>query len=304
MGLPPEQVRHALGIAEYHAPNLPMMRDIDHPGMVKHGIGWGAMTGVMSAELAARGFTGIPSILGFEQYADWVSDFGETYLMVDGVAWKDQGFACCSWAHAAMAGARQLVDTHDIPLDEIARIHVEGFHETVRLGTRLPTTTEEAQFNLAWPVAAMLIDGAVGPSQTLEHRLSDPQIRALAEKVEVVESEELNELCRLFELGDPRGRFASTVRITLEDGMSYHSGMVEAGETHPQPGWDRQRMEEKFRWLAAHVMEEVQAQDLLDTLWGFERVSSVRAFTNHLMQGYLEDRASKRLLDRFPDHGL
>ena len=41
-----EQIGHALGIAEYHAPNVPMMRDIADPAMVKHGIGWGAMTGV------------------------------------------------------------------------------------------------------------------------------------------------------------------------------------------------------------------------------------------------------------------
>ena len=42
MRLTPEQAGHALGIAEYHAGNLPMMRDVDDPGMVKHGIGWGA----------------------------------------------------------------------------------------------------------------------------------------------------------------------------------------------------------------------------------------------------------------------
>ena len=63
MGLDQETIKNALGIAEYHAPNLPMMRDIDHPSMVKHGIGWGAMNGIVSAQLAERGFTGVPSIL-------------------------------------------------------------------------------------------------------------------------------------------------------------------------------------------------------------------------------------------------
>jgi len=48
--LPQEQIKHALGIAEYHAPKLPMMWDIDHPAMVKHGIGWGAMNGIVSAQ--------------------------------------------------------------------------------------------------------------------------------------------------------------------------------------------------------------------------------------------------------------
>jgi 2-methylcitrate dehydratase PrpD len=278
MGLTPEQAQHALGIAEYHAPNLPMMRDVDHPAMVKHGIGWGAMTGIVSAQLAGRGFTGIPSILGFEKYHDWVSDIGQDYLMVDGVAWKGQGFACCSWAHAPMIGAAGLVEKYGIDLDDIAQIHVAGFHETVRLGTRLPTTTEEAQFNVAWPVAAMLVYGEVGPAQTLESRLDDPQIRNLAQKVTLEESEELNELCRLYELGDPQGRFAGIVRIRLNDGREFDSGMVESGEQHPPVGWDEAVMESKFRWLAQYVLEDDQIDPLLDVLWHFDEVSDVREF--------------------------
>jgi 2-methylcitrate dehydratase PrpD len=282
MDLTAEQAQHALGIAEYHAPNLPMMRDIDHPAMVKHGIGWGAMTGVTSAELASVGFTGIPSILGFETYQDWVSDFGKDYLMVDGVAWKSKGFACCSWAHAAMDGAHSLVNQHEIALQDIATIRVDGFHETVRLGTRLPATTEEAQFNVAWPLAAMLVDGEVGPNQTLEPRLKDPQIVNLAQKVQIHESDELNELRRLYEMGDPRGRFAGIVTITLNDGTAFNSGLVEADEQHPPVGWDDDRIAEKFRWLTGHIMDEARAEQLLEMLWHFDDVSDVREFARVL----------------------
>jgi len=70
MGLDEDTIKQALGIAEYHAPNLPMERDLVDPAMVKHGHGWGAMTGIVAAELAERGFTGIPSFLGFEEYQD------------------------------------------------------------------------------------------------------------------------------------------------------------------------------------------------------------------------------------------
>lgn len=181
-----------------------------------------------------------------------------------------------------MEGAHRLVKEHSIHLDDIAKIHVVGFHETVRLGTRLPTTTEEAQFNTAWPLAAMLVDGEVAPDQTLEHRLNDPQIRSLAQKVEIEESEELNELCRLYELGDPRGRFASIVRIRLNDGREFDSGMTESGEKHPQPGWDESVMEEKFRWLVGYVLDEARIDMLLDTLWHFEDLPSVREFTQML----------------------
>ncbi len=291
--LPQEQIKHALGIAEYHAPNLPMMRGIDHPAMVKHGIGWGAMNGIVSAQLAQRGFTGIPSILGFERYRDWVADgstepssraqaeglaevIGQHYVMVDGVVFKE--YACCAWTHPALDAVRGLLRQHDFGVDDIVHIRVEGFHETVRLGTKLPTTTEEAQFNLAWPLAVFLLDGEIGPDQMLEHRFDDERVRALANKIELVESEELNELSRRMAVGDPSGKYAAAVTITLDDGRQFASGIADGGIRYPQ-GWDRSRVEEKFRWLAGHVLEEARIEPLVDMVWHFEDVDDVHELT-------------------------
>jgi 2-methylcitrate dehydratase PrpD len=282
MSLPESQVKHALGIAEYHAANLPMMRDVDNPGMVKHGIEWAAMTGITAAELASRGFTGIPSILSLDEYQEWGRDIGQNYLMVDGVAWKSARYACCGWAHAGVEGARRLVQENQIPLDEIAHILVEGSHGTMRLGTRLPTTTEEAQFNQAWPLAAMLVDGEIGPNQMLEHRLSDLQIRELAQKVEVVETEEMESLCRLFEQGDPNGRFASVVTISLKNGRVFNSGMVDGGLRFPPSDWNQERMVDKFRWLANHVLDAQSVESTLDVLFHFDTLSTVRQLTGQL----------------------
>jgi 2-methylcitrate dehydratase PrpD len=280
LGLEPEQIKNALGIADYHAPNLPMMRDIDDPAMVKHGIGWGAMTGISAAQLAARGFTGVPSLLGLDAYADWVGDIGQHYIMAGGIAWK--GYACCAWDHAAMKAARQLVAAHHIQLAQIARVSVEAPYETLRLGTRLPQTTEEAQFNLAWPVAALLVDGEVGPAQILGHRLDDPQIRSLAEKVEVVEAKDLSELYTLAYKGDPRGMYAARVTITLHDGTNYKSGVVQGNINYPQQGWDEERLADKFRWLAGHVLDRARIEDLIQMLWHFEELPEVGHFTKLL----------------------
>ena len=156
MRLTPEQAGHALGIAEYHAGNLPMMRDVDDPGMVKHGIGWGALTGVTAAGLAARGYTGIPTLLAFPEYQAWATDIGQNYLMAEGVAWKPARYACCGWAHAGVEGARRLVQEHVIILDDIARIVVAGSKSTVRLGTRSrppprkPNSTRRGRWPRCW----------------------------------------------------------------------------------------------------------------------------------------------------------
>ncbi len=269
------QTKNALGIAEYHAPNLPMMRDIAHPAMVKHGIGWAVLTGISAAELASCGFSGIPTLFSFEKYREWIADIGRHTIMVDGVGWKAKGYACCGWAHAAVEGSKKLVDDHKIDPKQIERIIVETFKEAAALGTRLPATTEEAQFNLAWPVAAMLVDGEIGPAQTVQGRLQDETIRSLAAKVEIVESEEMNELCRLFKEGDPRGRFASRVILILKDGTRLDSGLVGGGLAYPPAGWDQPRMEEKFHWLVDPVLGRDRADKLIELVWSFEEQPSM-----------------------------
>ena len=281
MGLSADETRQALGIAEYHAPNLPMMRDIDHPAMVKHGIGWGAMTGIVAAQLAARGFTGVPSLLGFDAYEEWVSDIGQNYIVVEGLARK--GYACCAWVHAALTGAGQLMEAHGFAAEEISHVRVEMFHEAFCLGAKLPTTTEEAQFNVAWPLAALLVDGEVGPEQMLEHAFGNPRLRALAERIEVVETEELNELYRLATHADPRGKYASRVTIELRDGRVLDSGMVEGEINYPQRCWDEPGLEHKFRWLAAHVLDGTRADAVVDMVWHLEDIPNVRELTQLLV---------------------
>jgi 2-methylcitrate dehydratase PrpD len=124
-------------------------------------------------------------------------------------------------------------------------------------------------------VAAMLADGQIGPAQTLEHRLQDENIRKLAAKVEVYESEELNELCRLFRAGDARGRFASRVTLVLDDGRRLDSGLVDGGLSYPPVGWDRGRMEEKFHWLVDPVLGKNRANELVELVWSFDEQAGV-----------------------------
>jgi len=281
-GLNEEQIGHALGIADYHAPNLPMMRDIDNPAMVKHGIGWGAMNGILSAQLAARGFTGIPSLFGLEEYQDWVTDVGHHYVMADGLAWKR--YACCAWDHAAILGADQLMREHGFKAEDVAAVRVETFHETVRLGTELPATTEEAQFNLAWPLAAYIVDGVIGPNQILEPALEREDIRDLAKRIEVVEAEELNELYHLACQGDPRGKYASKVIVDLHNGRTLETAQVEGEINFPQRTWDDESLEDKFRWLTGHVIEEDRIDALIDMIWRFETIQDVQELTQLLAE--------------------
>jgi 2-methylcitrate dehydratase PrpD len=283
MQLDHETTKQALGIAEYHAPNLPMMRDIDHPAMVKHGIGWGAMNGIVSAELAQRGFTGVPSIFGFDQYQDWIRDIGREFIMVDGVTFKR--WSCCAWGHPALSAVQQLMEQNDwgdsLNAGDVEKIRIYTFHEGFRLSQRQPESTEEAQFSIKWPVATLLLDGRVGPDQVLAHRFTDERVRALVDRIEVVQDPEVERMYRLFCTSvdeHPDARFTSRVEITLADGRHLASELVDRVDTHLAPT----EVDAKFRWLASYVLEEGQVDALAHLIWDFDQVADVKALTRLL----------------------
>ena len=261
------QISNALGIAEYHSPNAPMMRDIYNPTMVKHAVSWGAMNGVTSALLAQKGYTGMPSLLGMDKYIDWVSDLGDLYWMADWVFHKE--WASCAWGHAAGVAALKLLDEHNIEPAQIKAVRVKTFEEAVSLYQDYPSTTEEAQFSVKWPLACLIIDRELGPDQILEKRFSDPQVRALFDKIEMIVDPEVNKLYE--EMKEMDLRMHSAVEITIQDGRIFDSGLVEREADR----YSDEDLEKKFRKLAAFVTEPGTIDKLVDLVRNFARVKNM-----------------------------
>ena len=284
MGLTQSQMGNALGTAEYHSPDLPMMRDIDQPSMVKHGMGIGAMTGIMSARLASLGFTGVPSILFFDEYADWVQDIGTRHLISRGMMWKR--FSCCAWAHPLLHAVKKATQGVEFEPESVRRVIVTAYREACRLGGRLPRTTEEAQFNLAWPIACLLVHGEVAPEHVLEPALADPLKRELARKVEFHESQEFTRLYDLSEADDPAGRELAEVTVELADGTCLQSGRVES-EVHSN--WPWADVEAKFRWLTRGLLSEQCTESLIQQVRNLDQLDDLRALTGVAARGVTED---------------
>ena len=274
MGLEAPQIWHALGIAEYHSPNLPMMRDAVAPAMVKHGVGWAAMSGILAAGLAQAGFTGIASLLSFEKYRDWVSDIGQNYLSVGGAMFKEH--ALCGWSHAAVEAVKLLKQRYAVRPADIEHIRLEGFYELVLLGSKPPKTTEEAQYNTGWGMTMQILDGEVGPRQLLEDRLRDPVALELLSKIELVEAERFNEEGMRASLGDAEAEFRCQAEMTLKDGRKLDSGRV-AGHNKYATQWSDEQLQNKFRWLARTVLGDVEVERMLDMAWNLEKVEHVSA---------------------------
>ncbi|CAN7681395.1 MmgE/PrpD family protein [Bosea sp. LjRoot237] len=190
LGLDRERTRHALGIAEYHGPRSQMMRCIDHPTMVKDGSGWGALAGVSAAYLARDGFTGAPAITmeAPDQAAIW-ADLGEHGLILDQYF---KPWPVCRWAQPAIEAASRLLSGHALAASDIERIEVDTFHEAVRLGAQLPTTTEAAQYAIGYPLAAYIVRGQLGADEIGADGLGDPAIHGMLLRVRLIEETEFS----------------------------------------------------------------------------------------------------------------
>ncbi|WP_085906943.1 MmgE/PrpD family protein [Kiloniella majae] len=185
-----EQTRHALGIAEYHGPRSQMMRCIDHPTMLKDGSGWGAMAGVSAAYLARSGFTGAPAItLENEDVIPYWDDFYERWEIL---AQYFKPYPVCRWAQPAIQAVSDLMEQKSLHHHEIQAIEIRTFHEGVCLGGHAPTTTEEAQYAIAFPVAALIVRGTLGANEISPDSLRDPLILALSQKISLREKDEYN----------------------------------------------------------------------------------------------------------------
>jgi len=271
LGLNSEKIKHALGIADYFAPNLPMMRDIDHPAMVKHGMGWGAMSGIMAAELASDGFTGVPSLLGSKKYKEWVSTIGQEYIIVDGVTFKR--FSSCLWGHPTFLAAQKIVEKHNITPSNIERIRVKGFHEMIRLYSKHPETEEQAQFSVIWPLAAFLASGEVGPEQMLKKRFDDPEITDLACRIEMVESKKMNQLHESTIYPCEVEITLKAERVTYSSGIQFYSNSEVTGEFGDM--WEVDEVIEKFKKICRTVIDEETIEKCIHMVENFNALQNV-----------------------------
>ena len=263
LNLSSTQILNAMGAAEYHAPIAPMMKGIDTPSMGKDSIGWGCMVAVMSALMAQDGFTGVRPLFDDAPDAALVKNLGNNWEILN-LYFKP--YAACRWGQPAVAGALKIIRQHQLPPDKIQHIRVRTFEAATRLPNGHPRDTEEAQYNLAFPVAAALLDGEVGPNQVLPPRVYAPELLALMDRVST-------EVAPEFEAEFPAKAPAEVV-VETTAGQTYKSGRIEAlwepPDTLPTDG----ELEAKFRWLAGPVISDKKAEKLINQIWEADRCTS------------------------------
>ena len=259
-----DQIRQAAGIGEYHGPRSQMMRCIDHPTMVRDGVGWGAPSGVTAAYLAMEGFTGAPALTceGDEGAAFW-ADLGTGWRLVDHTHYK--AYPCCRWAHPSLDAVAALQAEHGFTHEDIARVEIRTFHYATRLAGHAPKTQDEFAYAIAFPVAAMLVRGQVGVAELSDAALSDPDILALSHKVTLIDDDEMTRIST-----DKRW---AQVSITLTDGRRFEDAPRSPRGDADLPLPDAE-IRAKYDQLARPVLGQARADEIAALAMEFDALDA------------------------------
>lgn len=185
----PETTADALSIAEFNAPQTPILRSVAAPGsgMTKDGVGWGGYVGTMAASMAERGFEGSGTVFD-ESESDAAASLGETYEIMDAYF---KPYSCCRWIHPGIDAVRSLYDEHDIDPGDILAVRVHTFENAMELRTSRPESADEGEYSYPYVLATVLREQTFTPEHLQDDALGDEAVHELADRIEFVHDESL-----------------------------------------------------------------------------------------------------------------
>jgi 2-methylcitrate dehydratase PrpD len=252
-------MKNALGIAEAYAPLIPEIRAVEDPAMApKDGIAWGAMVGTSAALLAQKGFTGSPSLLGDSKRNRDVFTLGKDYKIM---RLYFKRYPCCRWAHPAIDGILKVMEQENLTHREISSINIKTISEAVSLYSIPPSSLENAEYNVVYPVAVAAIYREFTPKYLEERYFNKKEIHRLMKKIVIIEDpkiqKEFPEQCM------------AEIELITNQRRKFHSGLISARGDFDHP-LSEQELEDKFIDITRNILDEKQIHALIGIAKNFE----------------------------------
>ena len=232
-GLSGDEIKNALGLAEYFAPQAPQDLSLGSPSSMKEGMAWSAYSAITISELAGLGFDGMdPSLLDSPYFNDLGKNWEicSTYFKM---------YACCRFSHPVLDGLADLVK-NGVAWQDIETITVTSFAKAMLLDHLTPENPVAAMYSIPFIVASFLVNNKVEVEEVSGRSLTDPRVLELAKKVKLVEDPALT---RQFPL-----KCLARVSITLKNGDVLSNSTLSA-KGDPADPYSTEELKQKFLML-------------------------------------------------------
>jgi 2-methylcitrate dehydratase PrpD len=267
-----DRTRMALGIAGSQAAglrrNFGTMTKPFHPGNA-------ARSGVVAAQLAARGFTADPDIIeGRQGYAD---NFGGAKCNLPGVTQhlgklfhlasegtRIKPWPCCGGNHQTLTGLLDLLRTETVGADDVALIEHIGpnvpctgalLRDTVHQGL-------EGKFCLPYVIAAAVVDGKVDLETFTDKRAQRGDLQAFMARVRLVRNPDVAMRRPHIADGNPEAR----LRVHMRDGRVHDVVLPPARHLTGDAVVDKFRANAGVVFDPARVGRSIELVQRLDTM--------------------------------------
>jgi 2-methylcitrate dehydratase PrpD len=249
--------------------------------------GFSARNGLFAALVAAGGYTGIKRV--FERpYGGFLSMFGEGHaprpheICADlGSRWETQNivlkpYAAMGGVHASLDGIFALMAEKPIRADSVLSIDIELSHALYHHGwwkLERPVTPIAAQMNVAYAVAAAILDGEAMVAQFAPGRIDRDDIWALIPRITAHHNPE-------FDKGGEATRYNMRMAVQLTDGTR-REHFTATTKTISQP-LSRAGTLAKFNTLTRDLIDSERRDRIVECVLGIETLSDTTTLSELL----------------------
>ena len=285
LGLSQDQLAHVVAMAVVPNNVLRQVRLERFTAWKEVASGNSARAALFAALLARDGMEG--PYLPFQGKAGWADNIAGGPLSFDNLG-KDYKILyarprlrpAMGETHASIYAAEKLGPLRN--MNDVREVKVEVYKRAKDLvGTGWhfwnPDTRETADHSLPYVVAAGLMDGAVTPRSFHDDRLWSPELRALLQKIDVVENPGFTEAYHRV----PREQRAR-VSVYMQAGECL---VGEAGGDAEDLAVAKSddRIVDKFRGMAEPLLGRKSADKLLERLWCLEDIDDIARIAEWLV---------------------
>jgi len=277
LGLNAKKMNHCFGTAGSQAAGL---WEFMYDGAMSKTLhtGKACMNGILSAELAARGFTGASKILegdkGFlkavapEYHLEAIlKDLGRPYKIMEN---SFKPYACCRHTHPAIYAVQELIKEHGLSAQAVESITDWTYSTAVDLTDNpSPLTLYGHKFSLQYCIAAALTYENVLDDVFDDEKVNGELVREIMKKVKVVLDPELDAEYK----ADP-AKWVHLVEINTRDGRTYNKRIDYPLGDEKNP-FDRQMSDHKFRMLTGPFLPDETVERFLAKVHDLENLEDV-----------------------------
>jgi len=288
MGLRPEGMTSAMGIAgsqaagsmEYLAQGAWTKRF--HPG-------WAALSGMVAAQLAQKGFRGPISIIeGRDGFLHSYSEEADESKVLEGLGTQYEilrtsikPHACCRYMQPPIDAVLKIVKENDLPPEKVKKVRVG----ILRAGAYLiaepleekytPQSIVDAQFSMPFGAAVAVLYRKAGLREFRLSKIRSEEVKRMMKRVECVTDPDLEKTF-------PK-QWCATAEILTRDGKRYFT-KVEYCKGDPENPLSWEEVIDKFNDLSGRSLTKERRLKIVNQVRRLERIGDIGRWSKILLR--------------------